>query len=705
MASNEREVWQQNNDAWLAAAVEWLRLLLAHHAPVQQPPLAAGDERGTQPPSAPGDPMPWWRLRRATDRIAGTPPPALPPATFRVTEEEVAAARARLDAAEAVEPPPALAILARRLGLSRFERDLLLLCIAMELDTRIAALCARAHDDGSRPYPTFALAMAIFDEPAWDALSPERPLRYWRLIEINQPGSQPLTVSALRADERIANYAKTLNYLDDRVAPFVSPAAGGHVELPPSQQRVAEAIIAALQADDGRLKPVQLLGDDSDSKELVSRAAAHAVNLPLYRMDSEMLPAAAADIETLARLWDRERLLLPLALYLDAHDVDRGSETKSGPIRRFLLRVNGVVFVDTKEAWPVATGTHTFDTARPEPAEQRALWVEALGAERAAEAGRLSAQFNLSAGAIRRIAAETPPGDEEERFARLWSGSARQTRLRIDALAERIDAKATWEQLVLPPAETALLRRIAEQVAGRSVVYDDWGFRHRMNRGFGISALFAGESGTGKTMAAEVIANELALTLHRVDLSAVVSKWVGETEKNIQRLFGAAEDGGGILFFDEADALFGKRTEVQHSQDRFANIEINFLLQRMESYRGLVILATNMKGALDQAFLRRLKFVVNFPFPGPAERRRMWERAFPAETPVEGLDFDHLARLSLAGGNIHNVVLTAAFAAAAAGEPVTMPVVLEAVRVELRKIGKPVSEAELKWSAPKAVPA
>src|SRR6185369_11983307 len=173
-------------------------------------------------------------------------------------------------------------------------------------------------------------------------------------------------------------------------------------------------------------------------------------------------------------------------------------------------------------------------------------------------------------------------------------------------LAQRIDAKATWSDLVLPDAELDLLHQIVAHVTGRATVYDDWGFRERMNRGLGISALFAGPSGCGKTMAAEVIANELGLTLHRIDLSSVVSKWVGETEKNLQQLFNAADDSNGILFFDEADALFGKRTEVQHSQDRFANIEINFLLQRLESYRGLAILATNMKSALDQAFLRRL---------------------------------------------------------------------------------------------------
>jgi hypothetical protein len=222
----------------------------------------------------------------------------------------------------------------------------------------------------------------------------------------------------------------------------------------------------------------------------------------------------------------------------------------------------------------------------------------------------------------------------------------------LDILAQRIEAKATWDDIVLPENELNLLHQIADQVERRSQVYDEWGFREKMNRGLGISALFAGESGTGKTMAAEVIANDLHLNLYRIDLSAVVSKYIGETEKNLRRLFDAAEDGGAILFFDEADALFGKRSEVKDSHDRYANIEINYLLQRMEAYRGLAVLATNMKSALDHAFLRRLRFIVNFPFPSREDRARIWQQVFPPQTPVNGVDFDHLARLNLTGGNI-----------------------------------------------------
>ena len=201
--------------------------------------------------------------------------------------------------------------------------------------------------------------------------------------------------------------------------------------------------------------------------------------------------------------------------------------------------------------------------------------------------------------------------------------------LRLDDLAQRIQPTATWDDLVLPAADKSLLREVAAQVAHRGTVYETWGFAEKIARGLGISALFAGPSGTGKTMAAEVLANELRLDLYRIDLASVVSKYIGETEKNLRRVFDAAEDSGAILFFDEADALFGKRSEVKDSHDRYANIEVSYLLQRMEAYRGLAVLATNLKSALDPAFLRRIRFVVNFPFPDAAQRAEIWRRVFP----------------------------------------------------------------------------
>jgi SpoVK/Ycf46/Vps4 family AAA+-type ATPase len=288
-------------------------------------------------------------------------------------------------------------------------------------------------------------------------------------------------------------------------------------------------------------------------------------------------------------------------------------------------------------------------------------------------------------------------GDPEQLPQVLWRDCIARARPALERLAQPVDAKATWDDLQLPAEEMTLLHRIADQVEHRAIVYDDWGFRRRMNRGFGISVLFAGESGTGKTMAAEVIANALGLSLYRIDLSAVVDKYIGETEKNLRRLFDAAEEGGCILLFDEADALFGKRSEVKDSHDRYSNIEVNYLLQRMEGFGGLAILATNMKTALDGAFLRRLRFIVKFPFPGVAERRAIWARAFPDEAQPGVLDLDRLARFALSGGSIQNIAMNAAFAAAAGSVQVSMPLLLDAVRTEFRKLDKPVNENDLRW--------
>jgi SpoVK/Ycf46/Vps4 family AAA+-type ATPase len=269
-------------------------------------------------------------------------------------------------------------------------------------------------------------------------------------------------------------------------------------------------------------------------------------------------------------------------------------------------------------------------------------------------------------------------------------------RPRLDALAEHIESTVSWGDLVLPQPELQLLQDIASQLQHRIQVYQQWGFGNRNQRGLGISALFAGASGTGKTLAAEVLATELNLDLYRIDLSAVVSKYIGETEKNLGRVFDAADVSGVILLFDEADALFGKRSEVKDSKDRYANMEVSYLLQRMEAYRGVAILTTNLKGSIDQAFLRRIRFVVQFPFPDVAQRTEIWKRVFPRQTPTQGIDPAKLAKLNVAGGNIRNIALNAAFIAAEANQPIQMEHLLQAARSEYIKLERPLTETEIK---------
>jgi SpoVK/Ycf46/Vps4 family AAA+-type ATPase len=341
---------------------------------------------------------------------------------------------------------------------------------------------------------------------------------------------------------------------------------------------------------------------------------------------------------------------------------------------------------------------------RPTTAEQRELWRAALGgAEARADVERLVSQFDLSAAAIGAASADaiaqatappdpqTPPSLDEL----LWEACRAQARPRLERLAQRIEPSAGWEDLVLPDAQRKVLTAIMLHVRRRSTVYDAWGFARAGRRGLGISVLFEGRSGTGKTMAAEALAAEAQLDLYRIDLSQVVSKYIGETEKNLSRIFDAAEAGGAVLLFDEADAIFGKRSEVRDSHDRYANVEISYLLQRMEAYRGLAILTTNMKSALDTAFLRRIRFVIHFPSPGPAQRAEIWRKIFPPRAPLENVDFEKLARLNVAGGEIRNIALHAAFLAADAGEPVKMSHLLGAARSECAKLERPLTEAEI----------
>ena len=700
--------WEKANDEYLAAAMNWLRLRLARQSAREQKPVLLPPppvEQTTTETSR------RWFLRRQTrEQMPPSMRTLLPPAPIDfVTDEQVDAAAAAMANAEKVDPPPALLIAAERFGLSVFERNVLLLCIGMELDPALGGLCARANDDPDRPYPTFALALSLFDQPAWDALSPERPLRYWRLIEINQPGAQALTASQIRADERIVNYTKGLNYLDDRLSPFILPLLeAGEQNLPASQQQIVDEIAARVRAAaPGPLPVMNLLGSDSRSKQLVARAASAALELHLYRIPAQLLPAAAGDLETLARLWQRDTILLPITLYVDAHDSDltmRAEGSNGLSLQRFLARMRSFLFISTRD--PLSGLTQTtlrFDVSKPTPQEQRAAWVSALApSESDATANALTGQFNLNLTTIDQIARLAKEvGDPADIDQRVWDACLAHSRPNLESLARRLAPKATLDDVILPETEKSLLLEIAEQVGQRTRVYQEWGFADKMNRGLGIGALFTGDSGTGKTMAAEAIANNLRLDLYRVDLSAVVSKYIGETEKNLRQLFDAAEDGGAILFFDEADALFGKRSEVKDSHDRYANIEINYLLQRIEAYGGLAILATNMKEALDPAFIRRLRFIVNFPYPAADERRAIWRGIFPPQVELGEIDFERLARLDLTGGNIQNVALNAAFLAAKSNSKVTMPLILAAARSEFRKLGRFINEADFVWKETK----
>lgn len=685
------EQWQQSNARQLSEALAKLRDRLERIAP-----RATAATVPAQPAPGPATPAtaPKTVSRSFLEKILSRPALAGSPSVEKTRDPA--------EAVPAPELPSALTILGQRLGLSDFEKDVLLLCAAMEIDTRIPALCARAQDDAQKPYPTFALALAMFDEAAWDIVSPNRPLRYFRLIEIVPTGTIPLTASPLRADERIVNFLKGLDHLDERLAAYCTPTLPVSAELAASQMAVAEDIARRMQPVVDTASPplVQLIGADAEARWLVAQDAAARLGKALYRISAGQLPAAPAEIDAFARLWDREGLLLPLALFLEASELDAAPAEKLAPLQRFLARAGNLVFLGVRElfAGSDARPALVFDVEKATPAEQQAAWADALGTRAMEDAALLAGQFDLSIASIRELAqsAASDTRSAPDTIGRkAWELCRARERPRLDALAQRLEPKVTRADLVLPKSELDLIDQIAAQVKQRRKVYGEWGFGRKMNRGLGIAALFAGPSGTGKTMAAEVLASELRLNLYRIDLSAVVSKYIGETEKNLRRLFDAAEGGGAILFFDEADALFGKRSEVRDSHDRYANLEVSYLLQRIESWRGLAILTSNMRQAIDSAFLRRLRFIVNFPFPDDRARAQIWQRAFPAAAPQEGLDTAKLARLSLSGGNIRNVALNAAFLAADEARAIGMRHLRMAAEAEFAKIEKPLPAGDV----------
>jgi hypothetical protein len=646
-------------------------------------------------------------LRRHVARAQDDPP-----------QPEIDVEKNLREAAEAMPAPAALDTLCAAFGLSPFERDVLLLCAGMELDSTFPSLCAAAQGQQQRALPTFSLALAALPEAHWSALTPVAPLRHWRLIEVGV--GEALTASPLRIDERALHYLAGLSYLDERLQGLLDLQPAPE-DPPPLHRALAERVVGVWeQSGPGGLPVIHLGGDDGAGKRSVAALACAELGMQLRTLRAADAPQNTAEREALSRLWEREATLNRSVLLVECDDVEKERAALS-----FLDHTRGFLLAASREPLRLRRRRVTrLEVNKPDAAEQRRLWQASLGPLATHLDGRLEAlisQFDLGMEEISdaiancglRIAdcgleiedqgsgiedrgSKTKDGDPQSAIDRLWDACRLGARARLDDLAQRIEPVADWDDLVLPAFQLQTLRDIPAQSRQRTRVYQSWGFASKGERGLGISALFAGVSGTGKTMAAEVLARELRLDLYRIDLSQVVSKYIGETEKNLRRVFDAAEAGGAVLLFDEADALFGKRSEVKDSHDRYANIEISYLLQRMETYRGLAILTTNMKSVLDVSFLRRLRFVVQFPFPDAELRAEIWRRVFPAQTPVENLDLNKLARLNVAGGNIRNIALSAAFLAAEAGEPVRMRHMLRAARGEYAKIDKQLTESEVR---------
>ncbi|WP_431284185.1 ATP-binding protein [Humitalea sp. 24SJ18S-53] len=596
--------------------------------------------------------------------------------------------RARLDGGDAPHdaPLPDTAIaLEQAFGLTPFERDLILLAAGVELDAALAQRVAAQHPDG-RAAVTFALGLAVLEAPHWSALSPARPLRRWLLLEPT-PG-EPLTTAALRLDQRILFYLLGVEAEDPRLAGLLRTIP----EPTRLTQREAEAVslVGARWLSSGGAVPpvVEITGP----AERLAAAMASLARLRLLALDAADIPEPAAERVALARLCERELALAGAALLVVAE----------GPAPRrlalFAEEMASPLLLGLEAPLPLPSRPRLPLTPPPADASEReALWRLALGpaADRMApELAAVAERFALDGAAVATIAGNLAILPPAEAARRLWPEARALARQPLDALAERLDPRAEWDDLVVPAPVRQGLEEIRLHVAQAARLHGTWGFAAR-GRAMGLAALFAGPSGTGKTMAAEVLARSLDLDLYRIDLSQTVSKFIGETEKNLKRIFDAGEASGAILLFDEADALFGKRSEVKDSHDRYANIEVSYLLQRMEAYAGLAILTTNQRAALDPAFRRRLRFVLGFPFPDAVLREALWRGAFPAATPVADLDYPRLAQLTLAGGHIRNLALSAAHLAMAAGTPVGMAQLKQAALAEYAKLEQPLTSSEL----------
>jgi len=602
---------------------------------------------------------------------------------------------------------PALDLLSRLFGLSPLEQDLLLMSVAPDLDDSFMALFALASDTRCRR-ASLSLALALHrPEPhlsnLWDCLLPGRPLRRFALIR--SMGSADHNAWSLTAplycDERMAAYVRGANVREQRLAQILRPISGG-MEAPGHVDAIGE-IANFLTPSSGEWPVIRIDGACSADAREAALAAANRLEITLMVLNVTELLAHRSEWEELLALLSRESVLNRLAYWIGG-DKDKDPTTKD-TIQQLIDELEAPLLTFAGESSGLESAAHTITLPKLDRRAQRQVWELALSTTQNsvnAELDRLSQQFDLGPFAIRRVvqlASERVRTRSHSPFDvvspnDLWAACREHAAIHLDDLARRIDPCFTWDDIVVPAATLAQLREIAAQVHHRAQVYEGWGFGEKLSRGRGISVLFSGNSGTGKTMAAEVLARHLQLDLYRIDLSGVINKYIGETEKNLRRVFDSAEKSGAILFFDEADALFGTRTEVRDSHDRYANIEVNYLLQRMEDYNGVAILATNRKQALDQAFLRRLRFIVDFPFPTPEYRRRIWQKSFPAGMQVGDVDFTALARLEIPGGNIRSISLNAAFLAASDQSLLTTTHVMRAAVREYTKIERPISAAE-----------
>lgn len=605
-----------------------------------------------------------------------------------------------------------LHILSKLFHLDPFEVDMLLICLAPELELSYERLYSYLQNDVTRKRPTVDLLMRLLCPSieervrAREFFSPDAPLIKNRLVYLIGEGHDdklPLLSKSIKIDERIIGFLLGINRIDQRIRNFSTI-----IELKRSFDDLVLAeddkkMLMELMMQHSDLKDPMIFffhGPYGTGKKMTAEAACRELETPLLVVDSKALIKGEI-IETLTLVL-REALLQNSSLYLEGFDAllkkDAGADVTS--LLQELDNFPNWLFLSGEMPWEPAgiLKNHGFiSLAFPLPSfEMRKRLWEALLSDNNVDISALASKFKLSGGQIRdaiftarNVAAAR--GGSKLSMNDLYHGCKAQSNRNLSAFARKIELHYNkWEDIVLPKDAKEQLREVSGYIQYKGTVYNDWGFDKKLAMGKGLNVLFSGPSGTGKTMATEIIAGEAGLDLYKIDLSIVVSKYIGETEKNLSKIFKEAETSNAILFFDEADALFGKRSEVKDAHDRYANIEIGYLLQRMEEYEGVVILATNLSKNIDDAFSRRMQFMIEFPFPDEVQRKLIWTGIFPEEAPrAEDIDYDFLSKkLKLAGGNIKNIALAAAFYAAEESTRISMHHIIYASKREYQKMGK-----------------
>jgi hypothetical protein len=608
--------------------------------------------------------------------------------------------------------------------LSEFDHAVMLLALAPDVDLRYERIYAYLQDDVTRRKPTADLALnllsadpgaRILNRARFGAAAPLVRSGLLRLLPDPSHVEPPLLAHYLKLDESAVRLLLGDDELDPRLSGFCKIEFDVAAPEPVTDAlRRLPSFVAAMRRQ-GRAVRLLFSGPSTAARTTAAQAVAAPLRTPLLIADLKRSSSWRADAATVASLVAREAARAAAVLHIEGLDGAADGAQLHGFLDG-ITQYDGPVTVACESAMTVAAlnGAGFLSVAFPLPdyEARRAYWQNEIAAgglyADASTISTLANNFLYASEQIgaavesarqnlewRTLANQRPsPDDVAEELMR---AAREQSGAELASLTAKLRPVYRWSDIVLPQDSLDQLAEICQRVAHSHDVLETGGFGKKLSSGKGVAVLFAGPSGTGKTMAAEVIANRLGLDLFRIDLSTVVSKYIGETEKNLERIFIAATRSNSVLLFDEADALCGKRSEVRDAHDRYANIEISYLLQKMEQYEGITILTTNLRGNLDEAFVRRLAFTVHFPFPEETDRLRIWKQIWPAETRLDPqLDFSALAKhFKLSGGSIKNIALSTAFLAAAESRPVRMSDILHATRREYEKVGKVLSITEM----------